>query len=102
MKASGKILLQTAPPELKVENLRNALKSASPLILEVRSLHLWSLTDVGDLVSTCEILVDPKVIDTEDKMNNLLRQVRKKALEMDVKCITIQPILEEPDKSEAT
>lgn len=99
MKKAGKVLLQSAPSEIDVEALRAKLKSANELIVDIRELHVWSLTSRSNRVATCHVVLSRNSIHSENQLSILLDEVKFKFLEDNIKCSTIQPIFVEPTSS---
>lgn len=101
MKRAGKVLLQSAPDGVDLTKLETSLKSLSPLIVEVKDLHVWSLTSRSNRVATCYLMFNRNDSDTK-KISKVLNEARLKFLEQNIKCCTVQPaFVEEKLEQEA-
>lgn len=97
MKKAGKVLLQSAPHEIDVDRVKANLKTASELIVEIRELHIWSLTTNNNRVATCHVVLNQCNIRDENQLSTILAGVKSKFLEDSIRCSTIQPVfLENP------
>lgn len=103
MKRAGKVLLQSVPDEVELEKLKANLMSISPLILDIKEFHVWSLTPHSNRVATCKIVLDQQV-KSERQIAPLLVEAKYKFLDQNIKCSTIQPIFtaNEDDASQST
>jgi Co/Zn/Cd efflux system component len=92
MKKAGRILLQTVPDGVNLEQLKRELESSSEII-EVRQLHVWSLTPRSNRVATCQLVLDKNRVTTEKQVQQIVQEARFKFLEQRIKCTTIEPVL---------
>lgn len=100
MKKAGKVLLQSAPHEIDVERVKANLKTASELIVDIRELHIWSLTTNNNRVATCHVVLNPYSIRDESQLSKILAEIRSRFLEDNIRCSTIQPVfLEDPSSN---
>lgn len=95
MKKAGKVLLQSAPNEIDVTRLKENLKSANELIVDIQELHIWSLTTNNNRVATCRVVLNRDRVSNEDQLSIILGQLKAKFLDDNIKCSTIQPVFSE-------
>lgn len=92
MKKAGKILLQSAPIHLQLDEIKSRIKSVSVAIIEVKNIHVWSLTAANNPIATCDIVLKKEDFTSEKTLTALLRDVRFKFLEENIECCTVQPV----------
>lgn len=91
MKRAGWVLLQSVPDGVDLNQLEASLKAISPLIVEVKNLHVWSLTPRSNRVATCNLLINRSSIESEKHLSELLKEAKLRFLLQNIKCSTIQP-----------
>lgn len=82
---------------MDLEELRESFKSVSPLILELKSLHIWSLKSQGYLISSCEIVLDKRSLESEAHLTKILAELKRKSLDKNISSLTVQPVFLEPE-----
>lgn len=99
MKKASKILLQGVPEGVDLAKLETSLKSISNLIVDIKDIHVWSLTSKSNRVGTCNLIFNQTFPDTK-QLAKILNEARQKFLEQNIKCCTIQPTFVVEEKQE--
>lgn len=92
MDYAGRTLLQTAPMDLNLNSLTADLESLSPLVTSVDELHVWSLTNEGGQVGSCNLIISKDNLKDDRDIAEILRGARLKFLSHGVKCSSVQPV----------
>lgn len=91
VKKAGLVLLQTTPDGVDLTLLEKELIALSAHILEVRNLHVWSLTPGSNRVATCELVLDKSLAANEKLVELIISEAKYRFLDQNIKCTTIEP-----------
>lgn len=101
MKKASKILLQGVPEGVDLTKLETSLRSVSNLIVDIKDIHVWSLTSKSNRVGTCNLIFNQTILETK-QLAKILNEARLKFLDQNIKCCTIQPsFIEEKREQES-
>lgn len=95
MKKAGKLLLQSVPEDVDLEQLKKDLMQLNPIVNEVRALQVWSLTPSKNRVGCCQLVVKRTEISSEKQVAAILEEAKFAFLKQNIKCSTIEPIIED-------
>lgn len=93
VRRAGRVLLQTAPTGVDLAKLGRDLKRSHGHIVEVRDLHVWSLTPRSNRVATCALVLDGRQVSSPAQVAHIMREANFVFRELNIKCTTIEPIL---------
>lgn len=91
IKAAGRVLLQSVPQHVDIEALSAQIRRENPAtVLNIHNLYVWSLANNDKVVGTCHLLVDSKLIDSNNELNKLIKQTKLVFASHNVAKVTIQ------------
>uniref|UniRef100_A0A6G1SL57 Zinc transporter 1 n=1 Tax=Aceria tosichella TaxID=561515 RepID=A0A6G1SL57_9ACAR len=103
MKKAGKILLQSVPDGVDLDELTRELIACGSVgdILEVTELRVWSLTSRSNRVGTCKLVLNTSQVTTENQVRQIIHEAKFKFLDQQIKCTTIEPVFSTTTKKGA-